>query len=402
MNGTVRTMKNPAPNPRIRNLNDHTGGDDGSKKKVSSFESSDSETETKKPEVKTRSSSSSSSSDEENNDGRNGKEENSSVPVTVSQLNFKDTHSSSSSSSESDKESNISQDEITELKITPVEAGAETLDAPSTPIMTPSKRREDITFTSGWRKAVKLLDLIRAGLVRESTVKKLEFGEKEEKDLEDELQPFLSGRDPIAGLLVEETNKKISFYDACKKGIIRRGTAVSLLEAQAATGSIIDPNSAEKMSVKEATKCGLIDRQFQAVLERAERAVLGYKSRLSTEPMSLFDAMNRKLVVESHGIRLLEAQIATGGIIDPFANHRLPVEAAFERGLFDRRLEQILEDPSDDTKGFFDPNTNENLTYLELVERCVTDEETGLPLLQLVSKDRKKEYLSKYQPKFLS
>lgn len=37
-------------------------------------------------------------------------------------------------------------------------------------------------------------------------------------------------------------------------------------------------------------------------------------------------------VVENHGIRLLEAQIATGGIIDPEANHRLPIEAAFERG----------------------------------------------------------------------
>ena len=38
------------------------------------------------------------------------------------------------------------------------------------------------------------------------------------------------------------------------------------------------------------------------------------------------------LVVQTHATRLLEAQIATGGVIDPVANHRLPVEAAFERG----------------------------------------------------------------------
>ena len=44
------------------------------------------------------------------------------------------------------------------------------------------------------------------------------------------------------------------------------------------------------------------------------------------------------LVVESHAIRLLEAQIATGGIIDPFANHRLPVEVAFERGTCTRAV----------------------------------------------------------------
>ena len=57
------------------------------------------------------------------------------------------------------------------------------------------------------------------------------------------------------------------------------------------------------------------------------------------------------------------------GIIDPNANHRLPVEIAFERGLFDKRLNDILKDPSDDTRGFFDPNTEENLTYMELMER---------------------------------
>ena len=57
------------------------------------------------------------------------------------------------------------------------------------------------------------------------------------------------------------------------------------------------------------------------------------------------------------------------GIIDPNANHRLPVEIAYDRGLFDKRLHDILEDPSDDTRGFFDPNTEENLTYMELMER---------------------------------
>ena len=48
--------------------------------------------------------------------------------------------------------------------------------------------------------------------------------------------------------------------------------------------------------------------------------------------------------------RLLEAQIATGGLIDPQAGHRVPIQVAFDRGLFDSRMNQILEDPSDDTK----------------------------------------------------
>uniref|UniRef100_A0A8C2RKH0 Uncharacterized protein n=1 Tax=Capra hircus TaxID=9925 RepID=A0A8C2RKH0_CAPHI len=94
--------------------------------------------------------------------------------------------------------------------------------------------------------------------------------------------------------------------------------------------------------------------------------------------------MNKELIEKGHGIRLLEAQIATGGIIDPKESHRLPVDIAYKRGYFNEELSEILSDPSDDTKGFFDPNTEENLTYL-----CIKDEETGLCLLPL--KEKKKQ-----------
>ncbi|KAI4818050.1 hypothetical protein KUCAC02_011415 [Chaenocephalus aceratus] len=66
-------------------------------------------------------------------------------------------------------------------------------------------------------------------------------------------------------------------------------------------------------------------------------------------------------------------QIATGGIIDPVHSHRVPVQVAYTRGYFDEEMNQILSDPDDDTKGFFDPNTQENLTYLQLVERNEPD-----------------------------
>ena len=58
--------------------------------------------------------------------------------------------------------------------------------------------------------------------------------------------------------------------------------------------------------------CKLQDETLYFI--RAERAVTGYKTRTLPKPISLFEAMKRELVVESHGIRLLEAQIATGGI----------------------------------------------------------------------------------------
>lgn len=97
--------------------------------------------------------------------------------------------------------------------------------------------------------------------------------------------------------------------------------------------------------------------------------------------------MRKGLVTETRGVRLLEAQIATGGLIDPRVNHRVPIAAAYKQGIFDERMNEILEDPSDDTKGFFDPNTKKNSSYLELVGKCVTDPKSGIKLLEVTSKD---------------
>lgn len=65
-------------------------------------------------------------------------------------------------------------------------------------------------------------------------------------------------------------------------------------------------------------------------------------------------------------------------------------------GLFDERLHQILEDPGDDTKGFLDPNTRENLTYIDLMDRCIEDPETKLLLVPIVRKEDRKIYKEKW------
>uniref|UniRef100_A0A803YNC0 Plectin n=1 Tax=Meleagris gallopavo TaxID=9103 RepID=A0A803YNC0_MELGA len=202
----------------------------------------------------------------------------------------------------------------------------------------------------------------------------------------------------------EESKKKMSFYDAMKNNLLLPGAALKLLEAQAATGFLTDPATSRRLSVRDAVRAGVVGEELTETLLRAERAVVGYtdpytgspislcqaknkkfsveealkaglvgvevyEKLLSAEravtgyvdpytkaPMSLFEAMNQGLIVKSHGVRLLEAQIATGGIIDPVHSHRIPVEVAYKRGLFDEEMNRVLSDPSDDTKGFFDPN----------------------------------------------
>ncbi|XP_019466290.1 epiplakin, partial [Meleagris gallopavo] len=247
----------------------------------------------------------------------------------------------------------------------------------------------------GLRKKVSASDLFRSQLIDKKTLDELNQGKKTVQEVTkmDSVRIYLEGSNFIAGVLIQPSNEKMSIYQAMRKGILRPGTALVLLEAQAATGFIIDPEKNKKFSVEEALKAGLVGVEVYEKLLSAERAVTGYVDPYTKAPMSLFEAMNQGLIVKSHGVRLLEAQIATGGIIDPVHSHRIPVEVAYKRGLFDEEMNRVLSDPSDDTKGFFDPNTHENLTYMQLLERCVQDAETGLYMLQVVQEGGKYFYI---------
>ncbi|KAM6171517.1 plectin isoform 6-T6 [Erethizon dorsatum] len=261
-------------------------------------------------------------------------------------------------------------------------------------MLLPLSDARKLTFR-GLRKQITVEELVRSQVMDEATALQLQEGLTSIEEVTKNLQKFLEGTSCIAGVFVDATKERLSVYQAMKKGIIRPGTAFELLEAQAATGYVIDPIKGLKLTVEEAVRMGIVGPEFKDKLLSAERAVTGYKDPYTGKLISLFQAMKKGLILKDHGIRLLEAQIATGGIIDPEESHRLPVEVAYKRGLFDEEMNEILTDPSDDTKGFFDPNTEENLTYLQLMERCITDPQTGLCLLPLKEKKRERKTSSK-------
>lgn len=238
------------------------------------------------------------------------------------------------------------------------------------------------------RGVVSLKDLVDAELLEESDVKKLNEGKITVKDIEDKLKSYLHGSTCIAGIYDEAHDRIMPLYQAMKEGLLMRGTTLELLEAQAASGFIVDPINNVFLTVEEATKRCLIGKEFKNKLLSAEKAVTGYKDPATGKTISLFQAIEKELIERGHGIRLLEAQIASGGIIDPKQGHRIDVSVAYKRGYFNEEMNEILTYEGDDTKGFFDPNTRENLTYLQLKDRCIKDAKTGLILLPL--KDKKK------------
>ncbi|XP_053351641.1 desmoplakin-A isoform X2 [Clarias gariepinus] len=253
---------------------------------------------------------------------------------------------------------------------------------------------ENSWYVQGIRGQVSLTELVESNLINKGDLDKVKQGTLTAKDIENRLKNYLSGSGCIAGIYDEAQDRVLPFYQAMKENLLRRGTTLELLEAQAASGFMIDPVNNAYFTVEEAWKRGLVGKEFKDKLLSAEKAVTGYRDPGTGKLISLFQAIEKELIEKGHGIRLLEAQIASGGIIDPKESHRIDVEVAYRRGYFDREMNDILTYEGDDTKGFFDPNTHENLTYLQLQKRCMSDPKTGLLLLPLKDKNKNKQQSS--------
>ncbi|XP_061539822.1 desmoplakin-A-like [Phycodurus eques] len=244
------------------------------------------------------------------------------------------------------------------------------------------------TTVQGLRSQVSVIDLIDANLLEQSDINELKQGRLTSQDIEYRLRSYLGMSTCIAGLFDEASDRVMTFYEAMKGGLLQPEPALELLEAQAASGFIVDPVHNIHLTVSDAYNKGLFGAECMDTLLSAEKAVTGYKLPGTEKFISLFQAIKRGLVVKEHGLRLLEAQLATGGIIDPEHSHRIHVNVAYSKGYLDEEMNKLMTDPDVACKYFFDPNTEENLTYLELKKRCVTDGKTGLILLPIVDKEK--------------
>lgn len=183
---------------------------------------------------------------------------------------------------------------------------------------------------------------------------------------------------PVAGIFLEKTKEKITIYQAMKKRLLKPGTALALLEAQAATVGIVDPINNQILPIADAVKEGVVGPEMKEKLLAAEKAVSGYVDPYTNQTISVFQAMQKDLVPRDYGLRLLEAQIATQGLYDPIEKTNISVESAIQKGYYEKGL---LNEQMSELKVFYNPSLQENLTYQSLLEKCTVEPETGLLLL---------------------
>lgn len=240
----------------------------------------------------------------------------------------------------------------------------------------------------GLRGQVPVKDLVDANLLNNFDMNELRAGRLTSQDIEERLGPYLGCSTCIAGVYDEANDKVVPIYQAMKAGLLQPEITLQLLEAQAASGFIVDPVNDLHLTVNDAYNRRLFGPEFKDKLLLAERAVTGYQVPGTQKRTSLFQAIEKGLVDRDLGIRLLEAQIANGGIIDTEHQHRVDMNMAYKRGFFDEIMNNILINQKANNV-YVDPNTEENLTYPELKARCITDRKTGLNVLPIFDEKKK-------------
>uniref|UniRef100_A0A3P8VVD0 Uncharacterized protein n=1 Tax=Cynoglossus semilaevis TaxID=244447 RepID=A0A3P8VVD0_CYNSE len=182
---------------------------------------------------------------------------------------------------------------------------------------------------------------------------------------------YLGKPTAIAGVYVESSKKKISFLEAAEKGFLAKTYALEFLEAQAVTGSLTDLSTGQTLSVVQALERGLIDKGIKDKLKEAEKAVIGYEH--AGKKLSVFQAMEGRLLDRYKGKRFLEVQASTGGLINPDTGVRVPTSLAVDQGLLNKDTLRTLYDPVNNPKGFHNPDTGQKAYYSEILKTCLYD-----------------------------
>lgn len=238
------------------------------------------------------------------------------------------------------------------------------------------RKMSDVKYKTTWDKETTLENLYLAKILDQQQISKILQGKLDPNNAKimTTIQLFISHNSPIAGIIISDTGEKLSFYKAYKLKILNFKMAKYLLQAQAATGCILDPTKNRKMEISEAAILGFLDARLEKLVTKAERSVTGYSSNL----WSCYQAMQvpGKILETDHAFRLMQVQLATGGLFDPKLVLRLPDKTALDRKIISNELLKTVPD----MKLFLDPTTREAISYQELIKISKTDDSGNLLL----------------------
>ncbi|NXH73452.1 MACF1 factor, partial [Hydrobates tethys] len=189
------------------------------------------------------------------------------------------------------------------------------------------------------------------------------------------------GNEAVAGVIDLGTVEIFPVFGAMQRGLIDQDTGLILLEAQVITSDLVVPETNEKLSLEKGLARNIIDLRTFQVLQELKDALHRVEEvrREGRQLLPVVAAVEEGRISESIGLKILEAELVTGG----FKAHqgRISLEAAVQQRLLTPQLYSKLLSHLEGGKDLIDPNTAEKISLPELMHRCVIHQETGLRLL---------------------
>ncbi|XP_048681716.2 microtubule-actin cross-linking factor 1 isoform X13 [Caretta caretta] len=193
------------------------------------------------------------------------------------------------------------------------------------------------------------------------------------------------GCDTVAGVIDLGTVEIFPIFGAMQKGLIDQDTGLVLLEAQVITSGLVVPETNEKLSLAEGLARDIIDpRTLQLLQELQDTLLLIRQIRLEGKRfLPTVSAVEEGKISEDVGLKILEVHLVTGGFLDPSGQGRISLEKAVQEGLITTQLHSKLASRLRSCRNLIDPNTAKKISLTELMQRCIIHQETGLRLLPI-------------------
>ncbi|KFZ51181.1 Microtubule-actin cross-linking factor 1, isoforms 1/2/3/5, partial [Antrostomus carolinensis] len=175
---------------------------------------------------------------------------------------------------------------------------------------------------------------------------------------------------------------RISMETAVQETLLTPQLYSRLLSHLEGGKDLIDPNTAEKISLSELMHRCIIHQETGLRLLPVKQLAGGMVSLKSGRKVSIFRAVQEGLIDRQVTVRLLEAHLFAGGIVDPRTGHRLTVDEAVKHNLIDQDLACTLLIRQLQTGGIIDTITGERLTIDEAVRKELVAPRIALVVLE--------------------
>ncbi|XP_055560133.1 microtubule-actin cross-linking factor 1 isoform X2 [Falco cherrug] len=175
---------------------------------------------------------------------------------------------------------------------------------------------------------------------------------------------------------------RVSMETAAQERLLTPQLYSRLLSHLEGSKDLIDPNTAEKISLSELVHRCIVHQETGLRLLPVKQLAGGMVSLKSGRKVSIFHAVQEGLLDRQITVRLLEAHLLAGGIVDPRTGHRLTVDEAMRHNLIDQDLACALLVRQLQTGGIIDTVTGERLTIDEAVRKELVAPRTALVVLE--------------------